>query len=252
VEKLCMYGIVSLVFIATILYGVSVKDYMQRNSVYADQDGIVDLSNKNITDLDGLEEIFQNNVVNVLWLSYNQIKEVPENIFAYADQLKQLDLSYNQLESLSGNCFAHLGQLRMLYLAHNRIHTMAEDAFMHLNRLTILCLEHNRLEMIPVGLFDYLTNLQGLILAHNNLQILPKKIFDYLYVLRYLDLTQNLFKETDDEIKAYYLIHTPVYLELKLKDAQQKHAEVIQQKFLTHLANIASRQNTHQKKRNRR
>jgi Leucine-rich repeat (LRR) protein len=145
-----------------------------------------------------------------LYLSNNNLINLPENIFNNFTQLQKLDLSYNNLTTLPENIFNNLTQLQYLYLNNNKLNNLPENIFtfsskIYLSQLKNLNLSHNNLTNLPENIFNNLTQLKNLNLSHNNLTNLPENIFTfsskiYLSQLQNLNLSFNKLNNLPEDI----------------------------------------------------
>ncbi|XP_054155123.1 protein flightless-1-like [Oppia nitens] len=99
---------------------------------------------------------------------HNNIKNsgIPSEIF-HLDELLVLDFSYNQLKEVPNDLEKSKGLL-VLNLSHNYIQTIPNQLFINLTDLLYLDLSHNQLETLPPQM-RRLVNLQSLVLSHNPL-----------------------------------------------------------------------------------
>ena len=136
-------------------------------------------------DFDGLVNLRE------LVLSYNQLSELPPNVFSDLDNLEVLLLDNNLLEALPANVFSGLSDLEFLWLNNNRLVNLPAKAFPNLSNLIFLWLHENRLTAIPDGVFSDLDDLLELTLSGNQLTSLPSGIFSGLTSLQRLFLKEN-------------------------------------------------------------
>jgi len=94
------------------------------------KNGILDLSARNIYNLDTIIGLSQLKDLHTLDLSYNQLKSIEE--LRFLRNLKNLNLSFNKIYSLQGLQF--LSEIKCLDLAHNEIRS-ATDTRSILSRL---------------------------------------------------------------------------------------------------------------------
>ncbi|BDI19424.1 hypothetical protein ANSO36C_52260 [Nostoc cf. commune SO-36] len=131
-------------------------------------------------------EVFELKWLEVLNLSYNQLRTLPEAI-ADLQQLTSLNLSLNQLTTLP-EAIADLQQLTSLDLSSNQLRTLPE-AITDLQQLTSLNLSRNQLRTLPEAIAN-LQQLTSLNLSLNKLKILPETIAN-LQQLTSLGLSGN-------------------------------------------------------------
>lgn len=94
-------------------------------------------------DFGGLENL------EMLDLSQNKLKELPDRVFEPLTSLRNLDLSSNQITHISEECFKGMALLERLYLYSNHIKTIHPAAFNGLEQLLELKLQGNQLTSLP-------------------------------------------------------------------------------------------------------
>jgi Leucine-rich repeat (LRR) protein len=172
------------------IQAISVTQYLQQQlNPPAIIEGKLDLRDKQLTDLEGLQNIPGAATVTHLYLNNNNITLSPNqaNIFNNFPNLVWLSLNHNQIQELPAGIFDNLPQLRALYLHNNLLRELPEGIFDNLNQLMFLNLSNNRLRRLPSRIFDNLTQLQELQLQGNPLQELPERS------LQQLDQLQRLY-----------------------------------------------------------
>ena len=176
----------------------------------------LDLENKNITSLEGLDSIrdittiqfvraSKNHIsyipadfkitqivprLRVLGLAHNKLSYIPAGLFTFPNNILLLDFSSNQLTTLPSNIFTGLVALQVLVLDKNQLTTLPADIFTGLTALQWLALANNQLKTLPANIFTGLI-LQELILNKNQLTTLPSNIFTGLTALQVLALNHN-------------------------------------------------------------
>lgn len=158
---------------------------------------VLDLSKNNLRTVPDSVLCSLNNL-QVLNLTENRIR-TSENI-GFAEQLcnnaggelQTLDVSYNELRSVTENWgLSKLRRLQQLYLQNNNITEISADALAGLSSLKILNISHNHIETLPIDLFAGTKELREIHLQRNELYELPKGIFHRLEQLLVLDLNGN-------------------------------------------------------------
>jgi hypothetical protein len=104
---------------------------------------VLNLSNRNIDSLEGLENIPGIETVHVLRLAYNKIETIPSGVFAKAIKLRGLGLANNGITSIEPNAFAGLKNLRVLVLNANNISSVPEEGLNGMPRLKLLSIGNN-------------------------------------------------------------------------------------------------------------
>lgn len=174
---------------------------------------ILNLSQRGITSLEGLETIENPDKILEIDLSDNYITVIPQNILntftslekliLQGNQLQtipdkltlpkllELDLSQNKIRQLPPNAFSGYPQLEVISLCENKISSIDKGTFKRLFKLKELTLCHNKLTVLPAGLFNDNKNLIVLELNDNLLQFIPANLFSQLVKLEELVLDGN-------------------------------------------------------------
>ena len=168
-KKIMLLSLVSLVVVIPQLHSISLAEYIEQNGVPQIQNNKLNLSNKNLTDLTGLQDIPNINQVINLDLSNNQLQTLPATIFNGLDNLMFLSLSNNQLQAqtLPADIFNGLNNLLALSLRGNQLQTLPDEIFSGLNNLRALSLDNNQLKTLSVTIFNGLNKLETLELRGN-------------------------------------------------------------------------------------
>ncbi len=142
-----VYGLLVLLSLGGLLqatdYGVSIADLLKAKKIPQISDKKLNLSNSQITSLEGL-------------------KDIP-NI----EKVQMLDLSHNKISIISTD-LARLKNLEVLLLIGNNIEVIPNDAFSGMEKLLFLDLAHNKIKEISTSVFEGL-NLDFLIIFGNEL-----------------------------------------------------------------------------------
>ena len=126
-----------------------------------------------------------------LWLSANELTELPDGIFAGLRQLRYIELGWNRLRVLQSDLLSDLVRLEGFSIHKNEMTRLPVDLFAGLSRLTELWMADNHLTTLPAGIFSDLTNLEKLVLNENRLEELPTGVFSGLSDLRILSLVSD-------------------------------------------------------------
>ncbi len=167
--------------------------------------GVLDLSNKELTSLEGFDSIFRFMLrgkarLQKLRLIRNHLTTLPAGIFNGFTNLRELHLEDNQLSALPVGIFNGLTKLEGLWLYNNPLGILPVGIFNGLTSLQRLYLENNQLSALPVVIFNDLTSLQFLDLSSNQLNTLPLEIFSTVSSLQRLDLNNNPLSTLPDGI----------------------------------------------------
>ena len=174
------------------------------NSIFAQIKEII-LENCFITTIPSNICIFKN--LTFLDVSYNQIKELTEDIFNCSkfskdvyneyefshevSTIETIDLSNNQIFELNEIFFKSLVNLRTLIMSSNSLSFLNSDVFNNLLHLELLDLSSNKLVELSDSIFYNLINLQFLSINNNFLSIIRNNSFLSLKNLQALDLSNN-------------------------------------------------------------
>ncbi len=133
--------------------------------------GTLNLDNKHLTDLSGFNEVPGLTALRTLYLSFNQLTSLPQNIFHDLTGLRSLYLYNNQLTELPENIFHGLTRLQSLYLYHNQLAALQENVFQGLTALQTIDLSYNQFTSMTANIFRGLPRLQNLYLANNPISL---------------------------------------------------------------------------------
>ena len=156
--------------------------------------------------LDGLTEL------DTLYLADNSLTALPNGVFNDLVDLTNLQLGINSLTALPDGVFDNLDELELLSLSRNELTELPDGIFDDLEDLELLWLYSNEITELPDGVFDELDDLELLWLHSNEITELPDGVFDDLEDLESLALSVNRITEIPegvfdnlDELLALYL-----------------------------------------------
>jgi len=206
-KRLLLLSFVSFVAFAPQLHSISLTEYIEQKGMpelingQIDYNGepivvrnCLDLSNKNLTDIDGLQNIPNSDQIIILNLSNNRLRMLPSNIFSALHNLRIFILNNTQLQALPDTIFRDLINLQVLQLQNNRLKNLPDTIFNNLHNLKSLYLGANKLQELPNTIFNNLHNLEVLSLYNTPLQTLPDGIFNRLRKLKHIFLCGNQFR----------------------------------------------------------
>jgi hypothetical protein len=130
--------------------------------------------------------------------------------FANVSALELLDLSYNQLRSVDINILKVLPKLSHLYLERNEINEIIPGVSGNNSRLEYLDLDNNIIDHLGIDVFYGLVNLKVIYLQGNKLQYLHPETFLGLPKFRSLYLSINFGLQIPTErrfITSHFLKH---------------------------------------------
>lgn len=141
-------------------------------------------------------------------LENNKIKELHEETFDNLHKLEFLSLAGNEIEKLPNGIFLYNKNIRELDLADNKLKQIDKHLFNHLINLEYLSLWKNELFTLPQKTFENNLRLKTISLADNNIYMLHPRLFENLQELHYLNLLDNVcvkkvFK-TSSAISTYH------------------------------------------------
>ena len=142
------------------------------------------------------------NRVKVLALTQQGIRVLQPDDFAGLTELTELRLRDNNLRSLPEGVFAGLNKLKMLDLSDNAVTSLSANAFAGLTSLEDLRLNNMDLKELPQGIFTGLVKLRRLYLHRNDLTVLPHDVFADLDAIDDLRLRDNQLRDLDADLFA--------------------------------------------------
>ncbi len=129
----------------------------------------LDLKDRHITSLYGLNTIPGLEKLHILTLEKNALTELPEGIFSGLPELQFLNIDNNKLKTIDPNSLIHLTQLKSLFLDHNEITKVKAGTFLNLPNLQTIDLSDNAIETCEQGFFSNVPALQSFCLKNNKL-----------------------------------------------------------------------------------
>ena len=132
----------------------------------------LDLSNNNLKEL---SVSLCNLDLQVLYLSYNQITELPQWFSNYKN-LTRLNLNSNKLSQVA-ELLSDFEELTFLDLSHNNISSLP-NSYKNLTNLTYFSIGTNKFYLVP-EVIKYFKHLQLLYLDNNNFKIVPEWIGEF-------------------------------------------------------------------------
>ncbi|CAG9856078.1 unnamed protein product [Phyllotreta striolata] len=149
-----------------------------------------------------------------LYLSNNNLKAIPFQVFSHLPKLRVLDLSFNQLVTFLDHFFKFNKYIEELLLNNNNLTKITSNALADLTDIKRLDLSHNSLRSVAKGLFDSLVHLEYLNLADNPLANMASGTLRGLSNLRTLNLSGNKISQL-----TFGLLHfSPLLTTLTLDD----------------------------------
>lgn len=123
--------------------------------------------------------------------SYNDLTEIPSDLFRYTPKITAIDFSYNQIQTIDPATFNNVRKLKKLRFAHNLVSELHSGLFAHLPDLELVDFSNNRIKTIESNLFANCRKLKSL--NFNNNQV---KRLDCEFLLKFansysLDISVN-------------------------------------------------------------
>jgi len=186
-------------------------------------------------------------IITVLCLKKNRLKNLPPNFFDELRSLEILDLSNNEIESITGDCAQKASHLKKLNLNDNKLVYFPQQGF---SQLEILILCNNPLRYIilnkPFLQVATLVNnkLHGLIVAgackklggidarNNCIEYLPSYFFENVPQLKVLVLLDNPLREVPRR-------HTLQSTQCKVESPELTHVTQMQFSLLAKFEKVA-------------
>lgn len=120
---------------------VSVKTLMEQNRIPKIVNGVLDLSNQNLTSLEGLNKIDSIKAVRVIDLRYNDISDVYSS--AFPSKITVINLAHNSIKTLKKGAFTNLKDLHSVFLQFNHMTHVESGAFKNLPSLRLVSFRNN-------------------------------------------------------------------------------------------------------------
>ena len=150
--------------------------------------------------------------VSKLYLDHNSLESIPIQALYNATGLYEIYLSSNELVQLPPYAFGFSHRLTRIDLSHNQIELIDNstfqrhpDAFAGPFLVDYLDLSHNQLTLLESNVFSYLVNLRILKLEHNQIRSISAHVWTGLYRLKYLDLSHNTLENFTQAFYSGYL-----------------------------------------------
>ncbi|XP_032513225.2 leucine-rich repeat-containing protein 57-like [Danaus plexippus] len=127
----------------------------------------------------------------VLQISDYKLKEIPDDVFNLAEQLRNLDVSKNKITNIS-DAISELKHLKQLNLSSNMIQILPSSVE-NLKKLELLNMSFNSLTSLPPAISS-LSNLKQIYLNNNKIKKFPMEILG-LPNLEVVELSHNKLTE---------------------------------------------------------
>ncbi len=166
-------------------------------SFHGDGKYSLDFSNKNITSLDGLQDLPNKENIISLSFAFNKIININEYSFNDFVNLEYLYFYNNKIVDIS-NAFNNLSKLKKINLNYNKISTLV-NSFYNLTDLEEISLNHNEIKSINNAFDDSLTALKKINLASNRITNIGGS-FNLLFTINPdidLDINNNYLSQED-------------------------------------------------------
>lgn len=147
-----------------------------------------------------------------LFVSNNELVEIPAFLFVNAGSVTKVDFSFNKIRRIDAQAFIDANELTMIDLSRNKIDVLNERTFRGLVNLTHMNLAYNEINEIDASAFAGLKRLYHLDLSHNAIAILKDRTFANLSKLNRLQLSYNQINQI--EPYAFATAHSLVRLDL--------------------------------------
>lgn len=170
--------------------------------------------------MEKLANLYPNTFPPHIDLSNKQLKQIDANAFRYVkNTLLKLSLNSNQLENITSQIFVNFIYLEELYLNNNRLSSLPPKAFIHMVHLKRLNLSNNNIEEIDAESFSGLVELNFLSLHNNRIKRLSENTFKTMGAsLDYLYLSSNHLERVSDatlkcmrKLKRLFLGRNPIH-----------------------------------------
>lgn len=120
-----------------------------------------------------------------LKLQDNEISHVPKGTFQgdIHTQLETIYLSFNGIKTINQHTFSDLPALQQLHMDDNAIVTLERRSFINLDNLRRLNLKGNKISVVSFETFQNLPQLENLDLSYNQLSDVQFSMFDQVGTL---------------------------------------------------------------------
>lgn len=172
----------------------------------------LNLANKALTSLFGLNCIENAHKITTINLSNNKIVKIERDQFSAFTDLQSINLDNNIIEAIPAFAFVGCKQVQHLSLGYNRIAHVYPDAFWGLEHLLSLDLKRNLISYIAQYMFFDCKKLQRLWLEYNNITEIKRGAFDDLADLSFLNLIANKITRLPEDIFKKNLRLRDIYL----------------------------------------
>ena len=156
------------------------------------------LSHNNIRKVIGLSKC---KTIRFLDLSRNDLsvhwKGINEKEISDLEALEVLDLSFNELKKISGYTFARMSALKVVRLVGNNLTSIKVDYFKNNLQLEVLDLQANRLQGFSVSVVRNLTNLTDIFLQDNDINSIESELLKH-------------FDSANSSVKTFGLLRNPL------------------------------------------
>jgi len=264
-SKFCVFGLILLIFVVNLELAVGLKcefEYsgnsylcnvipdsssIEENHFYGNTDDDVGKIRFNGTIKESTP--FCQRFENVTKIDVFEKKSVDESMFQQCRYLKEAGISFTDIEEIPEDLYAEHYQLTHIYLGRNKLRTLPENVFSNQEELNKLYLDQNQISCLPPNIFKSLTRLQILTLSENKIQSLNPKWFESLQSLAELnldfneiqDLPRNVFAQLDwlewlylegNQLTTIYSDSFQIHRNLKLIDLTNNRINAIDEKFI--------------------
>ncbi|CAM9735669.1 unnamed protein product [Pylaiella littoralis] len=132
------------------------------------------ITDDDLGDVEGCLDVFGRATATRVFLRFNYLTNLPEDLFEGLGSLDRLYVNNNALNSLPAEVFQALGKLEILNLNGNALTSLSGSLFHGLGQLEHLWINDNLLTTLPAEIFDGLGQLISLDLRLNSdLQCVP-------------------------------------------------------------------------------
>lgn len=176
--------------------------------------------------------------LNILDLSFNNIKSIPYDTFRFP-KLERLLLDDNQITQIDSKAFVEMTSLRYLSLDGNQLKSLPDEAFQNLHYLSRLNLAFNQLQVLDFAAFDSIGTLSHLAidLSHNQLnELRTNRTTSYPTSSNIVTLNLAFNNISDVEVAFFH----PVQNVLKTLNLSHNALTVINPESLGHIMKLHS------------
>ncbi len=171
-------------------------------------------------------------IFDVINLSGNMYKDMPENITSVVLRIDDFDMSNNKLTAVKTKYFEAISIIFVLDLSRNMISQFERKCFFTMNPLLTLNLSWNRIGRLEPATFTGLINLEVLDLSHNFIESLVGSVFQEMIYLNTFDVSFNLIVRIEDVFRFNVYVKFLAIHENPIVSLFRNYSKMVSLKFM--------------------